>query len=119
MPGFLLHVNAVMTCIHVLGQAKIAPTQTRVLVSGQPVATMPPGLPTITVAGCPFTVPVPKPQPCVTVRWSMPSARVKVMGLPAMVASTPGPGPGICQSVEQIPQGTPIIGAMQARVFAM
>ncbi len=119
MPGFLLHVNAVMTCIHVVGQAKIAPTQTRVLVSGQAVATIPPGLPTITVLGCPFTVPGPKPQPCVTVRWLMPSARVMVMGLPAMVAAAPGPGPGICQSVEQIPQGAPIVGAMQARVFAM
>lgn len=119
MPGFLLHVNAVMTCTHVIGQAKTAPVQTRVLVSGQPVATIPPGLPTITVAGCPFTVPGPKPQPCVTVRWLMPSARVMVMGLPAMVAPTPGPGPGICQSVEQIPQGPPIVGAMQARVFAM
>jgi hypothetical protein len=119
MPGFLLHVNAVMTCIHAVGQAKIAPTQPRVLVSGQPVATIPPGLPTIVVAGCPFTVPGPKPQPCVTVRWSMPTARVMVMGLPAMVAPAPGPGPGICQSIEQIPQGAPIVGAMQARVFAM
>ena len=119
MPGYLLHVNAVMTCIHVLGQAKIAPTQPRVLVSGQPVATIPPGLPTITVLGCPFTLPNGKPQPCVSVRGSMPSARVKVLGLPAMVAAAPGPGPGICQSVEQIPQGAPIVGAMQARVFAM
>ena len=85
MPGFLLHVNAVMTCIHVAGQAKIAPTQPRVLVSGQAVATIPPGLPTIAVIGCPFTIPGPKPQPCVTVRWSMPTARVMVMGLPAKV----------------------------------
>jgi hypothetical protein len=119
MPGFLLHVNAVMTCIHVVGQAKIAPVQARVLVSGQVVATIPPGLPTIAVAGCPFTIPGPKPQPCVTVRWSMPTTRVMVMGLPAMVAPAPGPGPGICQSAEQIPQGAPIVGAMQARVFAM
>lgn len=119
MPGFLLHVNAVMTCFHVIGQARIAPTQPRVLVSGQPVATMPPGPPTIVVAGCPFTLPNGKPQPCLTVRWSMPTARVKVLGLPAMVAPNPGPGPGICQSAEQIPQGAPIVGAMQARVFAM
>ncbi len=119
MPGFLLHVNAVMTCQHVIGQAKIAPTQTRVLVSTQPVATLVPGPPTILVAGCPFTLPNGKPQPCVTVRWSLPSARVKVLGMPAMVAAAPGPGPGICQSVEQIPQGAPIVGAMQARVFAM
>jgi hypothetical protein len=53
------------------------------------------------------------------VRWSLPTARVTVMGLPAMVAANPGPGPGICQSAEQIPQGAPIVGGMQARVFAM
>jgi len=119
MPGFLLHVNAAMTCQHVTGQATIAPTQPRVQVGGQPVATIPPGAPTIAVAGCLFTVPPSKPQPCVTVRWSMPTTRVKVLGLPAMVAPAPGPGPGICQSAEQIPQGAPIVGAMQARVFAV
>ncbi len=118
MPGFLLHANAAMTCIHVSGQAKIAPVQTRVLVSTQPVATIPPGPPTIAVAGCPFTLPNGKPQPCVTVRWSMPTARVLIMGLPAMVAANPGPGPGVCQSVEQLPQGAPIGGAMQTRVIA-
>ena len=119
MPGYLLHANAVMTCQHAVGQAKVAPVQTRVLVMGQPVATIPPGAPTIVVAGCPFTLPNGKPQPCVTVRWSMPSARVAVMGLPAMLTPAPGPAPGICQSAEQIPQGAPIVGAMQARVFAM
>jgi hypothetical protein len=119
MPGFLLHVNAALTCMHVSGQAKVVPAQTRVLVSSQPVATIPPGPPTITVAGCPFTLPNGKPQPCVFVRWSLPTGRVTVMGLPAMVAPAPGPGPGICQSIEQIPQGAPIVGAMQARVFAM
>jgi hypothetical protein len=119
MPGYLLHVNAAMTCQHVAGQARIAPVQTRVMVSAQPVATIPPGAPTIAVAVCPFTLPNGKPQPCVTVRWGMPTSRVMVMGLPAMVAANPGPGPGICQSAEQIPQGAPVVGAMQARVFAM
>jgi len=37
MPGFLMHVNAVMTCFHQAGQATIPPTQPRVLVNGQPV----------------------------------------------------------------------------------
>jgi hypothetical protein len=119
MPGYLLHVGAGMTCQHAVGQATIAPTQPRVLVSGQPVATMPPGPPTIVVAGCPFTLPNGKPQPCVTVRWTMPTARVLFSGQPAMVAPGPGPGPGLCQSVEQIPQGAPIVVAMQPRVFAM
>ena len=39
MPGFLLHVNAAMQCTH-MALATIAPSQPRVLVSGQPVATM-------------------------------------------------------------------------------
>lgn len=119
MPGFLLHLNAAMTCTHLAGQAKIAPVQARVLVSAQAVATIPPGPPTIAVLGCPFTIPGPKPQPCTTVRWMMPTARVLVMGLPAMVAPALGQGPGLCQSAEQIPQGPPIVGAMQVRVFAM
>ncbi|MGH8082009.1 MAG: hypothetical protein ACREP7_15655 [Lysobacter sp.] len=119
MPGFMLHATAAMTCQHVTGQCTIAPVQGRVLVSGQPVATIPPGAPTIAVAGCVFTLPNGKPQPCVTVKWTMPTTRVLIMGLPAMVTPGPGPGPGLCQSVEQIPQGAPIVGAMQARVFAM
>jgi len=114
MPGFFMHVNAVMQCTHG-APALIAPSQTRVLVSGQPVATM---LSLMSVAGCPFTVPGPKPQPCVLIKWMMPSARVMVMGQPAAVMPSPGgPGPGLCQSPEQIPQGPPIVGTVQVRVI--
>jgi uncharacterized Zn-binding protein involved in type VI secretion len=113
MPGFLLHVGAVMQCPHA-GPATIAPSQPRVLVSGQPVATM---ASAIAVAGCAFTVPGPKPQPCVLVRWLMPSARFLVGGQPAAVVPGPGPGPGLCQSAEQIPAGPPIVGTVQVRVI--
>jgi hypothetical protein len=115
MPGFLLHVNAVMQCFHA-APATIAPSQPRVLVSGQPVATM---VSPIAVTGCPFQIPPPvgpKPQPCVLVKWLMPSTRFLVAGQPAALVATPGPGPGICQSVEQIPQGAPIVGVFQLRV---
>ena len=118
MPGFMLHVNAALQCFHV-AKATIAPTQTRVLVAGQPVATM---SNPIAVAGCLFQIPFgvgTKPQPCVVVKWGMPSARVKVMGLPVAVAPGPGPGPGVCQSAEQIPQGAPIVGFVQTRVVAL
>jgi len=67
-----------------------------------------------TVAGCPFTVPGPKPQPCVTITW-VPATRVFVNGQPAVVQVT-GPGQGICKSAEQIPQGPPVIAAVQTRV---
>jgi len=115
MPGLLLHTNAAMTCTHG-APALIPPAQPRVLVSGQPVATM---ACVITVAGCPFTLPNGKPQPCVTIRWLMPSARVLVAGVPALLQPAPGPGPGLCQSPEQVPQGPPIVSAVQPRVIAM
>ncbi len=115
MPGLLLHVNAMMLCTHA-APATIAPSQPRVLVSGQPIATT--GS-LMTVAGCPFQVPAPsgtKPQPCVTVSWTMPSTRFLVAGQPAALLPAPGPGPGICQSIEQIPQGPPQVSTVQARV---
>jgi len=113
MPGFLMHVNAGMQCAHA-GPAVIAPSQARVLVSGQPVATI---ASVMTVAGCVFSVPGPKPQPCVLIKWLMPAARVIVGGQPAAVLPAPGPGPGLCQSAEQIPQGPPIVSAVQTRVI--
>jgi uncharacterized Zn-binding protein involved in type VI secretion len=121
MPGFLMHVGAVMSCFHQVGQATIPPTQPRVLVNGQPVATVaPPPAPLATVAGCPFQIPVPggtKPQPCVTILWSMPSTRFLVNGLPAALIPAPGIAPGICQSAEQIPQGAPTVKVVQPRVI--
>ena|SRR5688572_29176713 len=116
MPGLLLHVGAVAQCTH-KAVATIAPTQPRVVVSGQPIANI--TAPTA-VAVCPFQIPVgagTKPQPCVTVKWTMPSTRFLVGGKPAALVPTPGaPAPGVCQSAEQIPQGPPTVSTMQTRV---
>jgi hypothetical protein len=114
MPGFILHTGAVVNCTHAI-PAQIPPIQPRVLVSGQPVATM---ASQILVAGCPFTIPGPKPQPCLTIKWLMPAVRVLVMGQPPLLQPTPGPGQGLCLSPEQIPNGPPIVAAMQPRVIA-
>jgi hypothetical protein len=117
MPGFMLHVGAVLQCTHA-APATTPPAQTRVLVSGQPVAV---ASNVITVAGCPFQIPVgagTKPQPCVTVRWLMLSARVTIMGQPVLLQAGPGPGAGLCLSAEQIPQGPPVVTTMQVRVMA-
>jgi hypothetical protein len=118
MPGLMMHFSLGCQCTH-LATAVITPGQPRVLVSAQPVATM---AGQIAVAGCPFQVPVgagTKPQPCVTVKWSMPSTRVLILGQPVMLVPGPGPGPGVCLSVEQIPAGPPAISAVQPRVFAL
>jgi len=116
MPGFLLHVGAKTKCFHG-AEAIIAPTQPRVMVSGQPIANITAATP---VAGCPFQIPVgagTKPQPCVIIKWAMPSTRFLVNGQPAGLYVSPGPAPGICQSIEQIPQGAPVVAAAQSRVI--
>lgn len=108
MPGPLLHVGAVASCPHGMGQMSIISSNTRVLVGGQPVATAADaGL----IAGCTFAVGL-KPQPCVTVKWLMPATRVVVMGSPALLQ----PGPHLCLSADQIPAGPPIITVCQPRV---
>lgn len=109
MPGPLFHVGAQAICPHA-GQVSTVTSNTRVLVSGQPVATL---ADTFPIAGCPFTVPGPKPQPCVLVRWLVPATRVLVNGQPAILQTSTG----ICQSVEQIPQGPPTVVATQPRVI--
>jgi hypothetical protein len=112
MPGLFMHVIAVTQCPH-QAPGTTSPTQSRVLVSSQPVAT---GTNLYLVTGCPFTVPGPKPQPCVTIRWQSLATRILVMGQPALLQAAPGVGLGICQSAEQIPQGPPSVSGIQMRV---
>ncbi|MBI1259058.1 MAG: hypothetical protein GC204_16435 [Chloroflexi bacterium] len=108
MPGFLFHVGAQAMCPHG-GQVTTISSNTRVLVNGMPVATM---ADQFMIAGCVFTVPGPKPQPCIKVQWLVPATRVMINGQPAiLMAST-----GLCQSAEQIPGGPPTVTVTQTRV---
>ncbi len=107
---FLFHVGAGAMCPHA-GQLSTVPSNPRVTVSGQPVATMADSYP---IAGCPFQVPVgagTKPQPCVKAQWLVPAMRVLVNGSPAILQSSSG----LCQSAEQIPQGPPSVTVTQVR----
>lgn len=113
MPGFLLTVGSGVQCTHG-APATAQSANTRVVVGTGPGVT---SADLHTVAGCPFTVPGPKPQPCVTIRW-IPATRVFINGQPAVV-QVPGTGQGICQSVEQLPQGPPVISAVQTRVMGV
>ena len=110
MPGLLYHVNAPTTCAHG-APASTVTANTRVMVSGMPVATV---SDTTTVAGCPFLTPEPKPQPCVHVQWLAPATRVLVNGQPALLQTSSG----LCLSAEQVPQGPPVITSTQTRVTA-
>jgi hypothetical protein len=110
MAGFLLTVGSAVQCTHAV-PATAQTSNTRVATASGPAVT---AGDLHTVTGCPFTVPPGKPQPCVTIRW-VPATRVFINGQPAVV-QVPGPGQGVCQSADQIPQGPPIIGAVQPRV---
>lgn len=109
MPGPLFHVGATAMCPHA-GQVQVISSNTRVMVNGMPVATLGD---TYVVAGCPFTVPPGKPQPCIKVQWLVPATRVFVNGQPAILQTSTG----LCQSAEQIPQGPPVVTATQPRVI--
>lgn len=109
MPGNILHVAATVMCPHG-GQATVQSAQARVTVSGNPVATV---ADTYPVAGCPLNVSG-KPQPCLTIQWPGPAARVTVNGSPVVLATSTG----VCLSPEQAPQGPPTVPVVQPRVVA-
>jgi uncharacterized Zn-binding protein involved in type VI secretion len=106
MPGPLYHFGGTALCPHG-GQVTVIPTNTRVFVSGQPVATI---ADTYPIAGCAFCVGT-KPQPCITVQWLIPATRVFVNGQPVILQTSTG----LCQSAEKVPQGPPVIVASQVR----
>ena len=108
MSGFLFHVGATALCPHA-GPVQTVSGNSRVLVGGQPVATLSDNF---LVTGCVFTVPTGKPQPCVKVQWLVPASRVRVNGQPVILQTSTG----LCQSAEQIPQGSSNIVTTQVRV---
>lgn len=103
MPGFILHVGAVVQCAHA-GQAMPTVPSPRVTVMGQPITTL--SAP-YTVAGCAAPVP---PGPCVTAQWVMGATRVTSMGQPVLIMG------GMATTV---PNGVPLVAVTtQTRVTA-
>jgi hypothetical protein len=116
VPGFPLTIGTTASCFH-QAPAKIAPAQSAVTIVGQPVAT---SGSQIGVIGCPFTLPSATPQPCITISWAMPSAKVTVQTQPLLLMPPPnsGIGPGICKGAPQLPQGPATVKVNQTKVFA-
>jgi hypothetical protein len=109
MPGPLVHVSAVGMCPHG-GQIQIISSDARVLVGGLMVATM---ADQFIIAGCAFTVPPGKPQPCVRVQWMVPAVRVVANAQPVILQDSVG----ICFSADGIPAGPPTLVTVQPRVI--
>ena len=101
MPGPILHLGAAVLCGHG-GQAVPTAPVPRVLVSGQPVATI---AAPYAVGGCPLGT-----SPCVTAQWIVGAVRVMAMGQPVAIQT------GVSAAV---PNGTPLVPMMvQPRVIA-
>ncbi|GAB4574776.1 MAG: hypothetical protein Kow0077_23000 [Anaerolineae bacterium] len=106
--SFLLDTSATVMCTHA-GSVQIITSNVRVKLSGNFATTL---ADTFLVSGCPFTVPGPKPQPCVRLQWLVPAARVRINGSPALLQTSTG----LCLSAEQLPQGPPNVVVTQVRV---
>jgi hypothetical protein len=104
VPAPILHLGATVLCSHA-GQAMPVAPFPRVLVSGQPVATL---ASPYAVAGCALTgTPTP---PCVTANWVVGATRVLAGGAPVVMMT----GTSVC-----VPTGTPMLPvAAQTRALA-
>ncbi|PLW73956.1 hypothetical protein C0036_04455 [Streptomyces sp. DJ] len=107
LSGNLLNTASTVTCPHG-AQARPSPGRHRVLAQGSPAVTT---ADLFTVTGCPATA-AGGPGPCTSVRWTGPSARVRIDGSPAVLQSSPG----ACHSAGQSPQGPAVVSVVQQRV---
>ena len=101
----ILTTAATVMCPHG-GQATLTPTQTDARAGGSPTCLVTDQHP---VAGCPFTVPPGKPQPCIVIRWLVGATQTRINGTPVLLQNSVG----LCYSAEQIPQGPPVIVQIQ------
>lgn len=97
-----------LTCPHG-GTVSVTTSNTTTDAAGSKIVTT---TDTFTVSGCAFTLPGPKPSPCVRVQWVVPNVRVRVGGSPALSQTSVG----ICMSADSIPQGPVVVSATQAKV---
>jgi hypothetical protein len=104
MPGPIVHVGAIVTCMHA-GQAQPTAPFPRVLVSSQPVVTL---ATPYAVAGCALSS-TPTP-PCVTAQWVVGATRVLAGGMPVITQTSQA----VC-----VPTGQPLlVVSTQLRVVA-
>jgi uncharacterized Zn-binding protein involved in type VI secretion len=103
----IFHVGATATCPHG-GKVSTISTNTRVLVNGLQVAT---ATDTFVVTGCVYNLNG-APHPCVTVKFLVPAARVKVMGQPVILKTSAS----LVKAADQAPQGPASIVTVQPRV---
>ena len=111
MPGYVLTTMSQVMCTHG-GTAVLTTANTMSKVDNAPVL-----LETDihSVAGCPFTLPSGKPQPCIRIEWTMGATMCKSDGTPVLVQSSVGK----CISAEGAIQGVALIAQTQTKANAI
>ena len=98
------------SCAH-SGQVTFVSSATKVMFdNGPPLLLGDKGV----IAACAFTIPSAKPQPCVTALVVVAATKVLVEGQAVILKGSAD----ICQSAEQIPQGTVSYSQVQLKVTA-
>jgi len=67
---------------------------------------------TFTISGCTFTLPGPKPSPCMKVQWLVSDVKVRAATSPSLSTDSLG----LCLSADMIPQGMVNITSTQSLV---
>lgn len=108
MSGSLLDTGAVIGCPH---GGRVTPATTPsggLRLAGAAVVT---AAHTYVVSGCPHTF-AGRPSPCVTVRWSADGTGVSADGAPVLLDTSAAQ----CLSAALVPQGPPVVQAVQRKV---
>lgn len=106
MPGFILHLGAVVQCTHA-GVAQPVNPNPRVTLLGQPIVTL---STSYTVAGCTNPAMTSGAPPCATAQFTSSALRVTSLGQPVLLQDSMSTA---------VPTGTPLlIVSTQPRVTA-
>jgi hypothetical protein len=111
MPGYILTTMSQVKCTHG-GTATLTTANTMIKIDGAPALLETDVHP---VVGCPFTVPGPKPQPCVKIEWEAGAEKCKIKGKKVLIQSSVGK----CISAEGATQGVAIVAQTQIKAKAM
>lgn len=110
MPGYILTTTSQVKCLHG-GTAMLTTANTTVNADGA-LSLLESDV--HSVVGCPFTVPGPKPQPCIRIEWTAGATMCKINGTGVLVQSSVGK----CISAEGATQGIAIIAQTQMKAKA-
>ena len=110
MPGYILTTSSQVKCMHG-GTAILTTANTKMMADNTPALLE---SDVHSVAGCTFTLPGPKPSPCVKIEWSMGAMMCKSNGTKVLVKSSIGK----CSSAEGAIQGVAIVSQTQTKTTA-